>query len=233
MAWSHDVVRLQEVDLERIKIHAQCAEIRAALEDDEGVLAAKRTLTILQENAAAIRKTQENLEFELGKVQGKASLTQEKLYSGRVTNARELQDLQNEAEALKRRNAELEDQILDVMMTREQADQGAADALASLNKSQSQSASHHQVLQAELDALQTQDQSLQTEREALITALPPAIFETYTYLLNRTANRPVAQLKGRQCGTCGMDVSPSVAQKAHHGEEAYCGGCRRLIVSLD
>lgn len=233
MAWSNDVVRLQEIDLERIGISVRCTQINQALADDEGVAQAKAALEQIQQQVNAIRKQQETMEFELNRVQSKAQLTQAKLYSGRITNARELQDLQAESESLKRHDAELEDEILGVMMEREDVEQVAATAQQALSKLQNSSAAHHAALSQELANLQAQDQNLANERKTLVEKLPAAIVDTYLYLQPRTGNRPVTVLKGDQCGVCGMEVSPSDAQKAHHGEEAYCGGCRRLLVSPD
>ncbi len=64
---------------------------------------------------------QSDLNLEQGSVNNEASRTEKRLYSGNVTNPKELADLQQKIEALGRRNAVLEDEILEAMIMIEDA----------------------------------------------------------------------------------------------------------------
>ncbi len=87
-------------------------EIAALLKEDAEVRQARRIADQRREAAAAARRHQGDLEFELGQAQVKRTRTEQNLYSGRIVNSRELQDLQAELESLKRRVGVLEDQVL-------------------------------------------------------------------------------------------------------------------------
>jgi hypothetical protein len=59
---------------------------------------------------------QRGLNLELAGVNDKARRSEQRLYSGNVKNPKELTDLQNEIEALGRRRAALEDEIIEAMI---------------------------------------------------------------------------------------------------------------------
>lgn len=231
MAWSQTLLRLQEVDHELERGARRLAEIAALLQDDAAVVAARREAEVCAAAAQAARRSQQELEFELNRVQTKRRQTEERLYSGRVTNPRELQDMQAESEALKHRIATLEDALLEAMLTREEADEGASAAQAVLQAAEERSAQQHSALSAELQALRESQTALKAEREALCASLSPKLLDTYTYLRGRTDGIPVAQVRGDVCSICGTELLPPTVRKVRNHEEAYCDSCRRLLVA--
>lgn len=230
MAWTHSVLRLQDVDHELTNIHQRLREIEAQLRDNAELLAAEKAATERAETAQTARKQQQALEHELGQVQIKRDLTEQNLYSGRITNSRELQDLQAELQSLKRRVSTLEDELLEAMMVREEADAEAQAAAAHLDQLRADSEQAQGTLVAERDRLRAAAAELAEERQTLRNDLPPAILDSYDYLKDRTAGIPVAELKGDTCGICGTIVLRPTRQKVERGQEAYCDSCRRLLV---
>jgi hypothetical protein len=230
MAWTQAIIRLQEVDSTLAENRQRLKEIERLLGESDVVAEAEAVVARRRKAATEARKAQETLEFELGQVQTKQSRSEHNLYSGRITNARELQDLQAESQSLKRRIAQLEDELLAAMMAREEADAATAAAEAHLTEVRDRMARHHAGLAAEAKTLEAANQALVEERALLVAEIPPSVLDSYAYLQDRTSHVPVAQLKGEICGVCGMVVTKPIQQTVRRGQEAYCNNCGRLLV---
>ena len=74
----------------------------------------------------AARRTHHLIQEEIDTVDRKRISGEKRLYSGTVTNTKELQDLQDEGVALKRRIVALEDRQLEAMIAQEDAETAAA-----------------------------------------------------------------------------------------------------------
>lgn len=233
MAWTNALVELQETDLELQSNQKRLVELARVLKDSSAVLVAQQRLDAANNEAKLARQKQETLEFEVGKVQSKLLLDTEKLYSGRITNSRELQDLQAETESLKRHIASLEDKLLEAMMVREEADDQVSEANTAFEDIRAKTTESQQHLSDEQAKLTARNAALTTLQEKLQKQIPASILDTYEYLKSRTGNLPVAQLNGEICSVCGIEVIKPMQQKARHDQEAYCGGCNRLLVVLD
>ena len=230
MAWPQALIRLQEID-QTLKAHrARLVEIERALQDTAALQAAEQEAQTRAEAARTARQAQETLEFELSQVQVKRDLTEKALYGGRITNTRELQDLQAELQALTRRIATLEDRLLEAMLASEEADHAAEQARAAFQTLHSESQARQTALEEERSQLQREIAGLQAEREQTVSIIPPSVLDAYRYLYDRTGGMPVARLSGNVCGVCGVELTSPTRRKAQRGEVAYCDGCGRLLV---
>jgi len=230
MSWTQDVVQLQDVDARIAGIQRRLGEIEAQLAGTAELRDAQVAVDACEQVADEARKAQQDLEFQLNQVQVKRERDEASLYSGRITNSRELQDLQEEVQSLKRRIGTIEDELLEAMMAREEAVEAASAAAARRDEIQRQTETVQENLIAERTRLQADNQKLAEEREYLRGGIPAGIVDSYDYLSKRIRSRPVAVLKGDICGVCGMVVTPQVRQQVGHGQEAYCNNCRRLLV---
>ncbi|MBN2002635.1 MAG: hypothetical protein JXA21_04700 [Anaerolineae bacterium] len=230
MSWQQALIRLQEIDLEFQTINQRLGEIETLLKDQTEIHNAEQAVNTKIKAASNAKKIQEELEFELSKTQNKLQQTERQLYGGSVTNARELQDLQTEAETLRRRIASLENDLLSAMDVQEETDSAVTSAQNHLRDLQSQWEEQHQHLLTEREEQKKRGNVLMEELQGVKKQIPPAILDAYRYLKDRTGGLPVARLKGNMCSRCGVEVSMPTERQANRGEEAYCDGCHRLIV---
>ena len=231
MPWSDALVRFQEIDLELHHLNQRLTEIEATLNDTSALAEAQQNADGTAQAARAARKAQKDVEFELQKTQTEIQQTDQRLYSGSVTNPRQLEDLQAKSQSLRRWVTKLEDDLLEAMVAREEADESDAKASANLKHIATKRAHFEQNLAAERAVLQTRGQTLLQEAENVKAHIPPAILDSYHYLTSRTGGIPVARLQGEVCNMCGIEVLKPTQRKVKNGEEAYCDGCRRLIVA--
>jgi len=230
MSWPQAVIRVQEVDLQLAENRQRLRQVEAQLDDTSELRAARQEADACQEAAHTARKAQQDLEFKLGQVQIQRERAEQNLYSGRITNTRELQDLQSKIQSLKRRISVLEDELLEAMMAHEETRDAAQAAVANRDEIQRRTDLMQSALVAERDRLKTEHETLTAERQNLRSQIPGSVVDSYDYLHKRTGGRPVAVLKGDVCSVCGMVVTMPVRQQVNRGQEAYCNNCRRLLV---
>ena len=231
MAWPQDLVRLQEIDHELEEIKERLGDIMLRLQDNSKVLEAQAMLKQSTQAMEQAQKTQKDIEFKLQQLETKLERNRQRLYGGNVRNPRELADLQAEAKSLRERKAIVEDTLLEAMIAREEAEAAYAAAQETLAGAQTAWEARQQSLTEERDQLQAHRHALQEEREALRAGIPKSALESYEYLWPRTGGTPVSSLRGDICGLCGVKVLRATRIKVEKEEEAYCDGCRRLLVA--
>lgn len=230
MPWTDALIHFQEIDLELQRLNQRLTEIQAVLHDESELAQAQQHTEQSADVARAANKVQKDVEFELQRTQTDLQQTEQRLYSGSVTNPRQLEDLQAKSQSLRRRTAKLEDDLLEAMVAREEADEAATTAAANLQQITARRETLCHSLTAEREELQTRGQTRLKEAQRVKERIPPAILDSYHYLTSRTNGIPVARLNGDICSMCGIEVLKPTQRKVKNGEEAYCDGCRRLLV---
>jgi predicted nucleic acid-binding Zn-ribbon protein len=231
MPWTDALIHFQEIDLELHRLNQRLTEIQAILHDESELSQARQHAEQSALTAHAANKAQKDIEFELQRVQTDLQQTEQRLYGGSVPNPRQLEDLQAKSQSLRRWTAKLEDDLLEAMVAREEADETATTTAANLQLITAQREALCHNLTTEREELQTRGQALLKEAQRVKERIPPAILDSYHYLTSRTGGIPVARLNGDICGMCGVEVLKPTQRKVKNGEEAYCDGCRRLLVA--
>ena len=107
--------RLQSVDQELDEKTKRARQIDERLASDPLVLAGRAELEAEEKLHAQRRSTLRTREMEANSIDLKIKEIEGRLYSGRVSNPKELQDLQRDVASLKKHLSALEDQILEAM----------------------------------------------------------------------------------------------------------------------
>ncbi|MEA3396368.1 MAG: hypothetical protein U9R05_02795 [Chloroflexota bacterium] len=230
MSWTAAVLRLQEVDLELTTVRGRLQEVAAALQDAAALRAARQRAQEKTITADATRKAQKDLEFELDRVETKLQQKETRLYGGAIRNSRELEDLQAKVQSLKRRKSQIEDKLLEAMLTCEEAEAEEQQATAQLQDVEQQWQQKQETLGAERDALQSQIATLEAEVTQHQGELPASVLDSYQYLQPRRGGISVARLQGDVCSVCGIKTTSQRKQSAEAGRETYCDGCSRLLI---
>ncbi|MSW55984.1 MAG: hypothetical protein F2835_04360, partial [Actinobacteria bacterium] len=106
---------------------------RAALvELDRKESALRAEVAEPQAERDGLAREQKRLEDEIATVEGKAAHVEKQLYDGSMTSPKEAQGLQADLESLKRRQASLEDEVIELMEQIEPLDEQLAASVVSL-----------------------------------------------------------------------------------------------------
>jgi predicted nucleic acid-binding Zn-ribbon protein len=192
---------------------------------------AQQAVAESERNVGELRKKLNALELEVGGLAAKLAANQELLYGGRVRNPKELRSLQDEAASLRRRQSELEDDELELMILAEEEEAELAERQARQRQIEANWRQEQGALKIEREQLGAHRNELEQERADLRARISAAQLERYEDLRARTNGSPIAQLKNGICQSCGVGVPTGVVREVERGIGQHdCPVCGRLLL---
>jgi predicted nucleic acid-binding Zn-ribbon protein len=174
---------------------------------------------------------QSRLEAEMATLDGKIEREESRLYSGAVSNPRELTALRAEVDMLKRRRSELENSLLETMVQRD----GLKDTLQSLETERSGVAERTDTQAAEVKTLTGGiDAELKehvSSRGEHIAVLPDDLVALYEKIRDSKHGVGAAALVDGTCEGCHTKLPAKEVERlrAERGLQR-CENCRRILI---
>jgi len=213
------LLQLQERDLVADQLRHRKATLpeRAALTERKAAISAlDAERADVAARLADTERVQKRLEDEVASVAAKRDAENTRLYSGSITSPRELQALQEEIDALARRQRELEDGLLEVMETAEPlaADVVSLDArrvalAGEVDSLGAAIAEAERVIDGELA-------EVASDRDGIAADLSTELLATYDKLRARLGGVAVARLEGTQCLGCHLSLPATEVDAIRH-----------------
>jgi predicted nucleic acid-binding Zn-ribbon protein len=230
MSRPQNLYRLQKIDSQIDQLQARLNEIEDLLSDD----AKLRKVDLLAKKAekkleAALRE-QTQAETKVKDQRVKIEQTESTLYSGSIQNPKELQDIQNEVEALKRFLDVLEERQLEAMIACDEAAEKNQEAQGILQKYRALAEQQHAGLKGERTKLQEETSNLSKKRKTAAEAITDDDLALYNRLRKQRAGVAVAKVRDRACGACGSTLTASLHQTARSPSQVtFCDSCSRIL----
>jgi predicted nucleic acid-binding Zn-ribbon protein len=222
--------RLQQIDLTIDQASARMAAVDAELSEHSKLKAAQDEASRTEAASRQVSQAARAAEDAVASQRGKVDETEKKLYGGSVHSPKELQELQAEAEALRRHLATLEDLQLDEMMELEQAEKAADAARARLELAQADSSGRDQNLNKERERLAAMLGQRSEEREAAADGVSQEDMLLYQNLRRNSGGLAVAEMLDGTCGACGLTLAASARQEVRSGLGLIrCQQCGRIL----
>lgn len=230
MSASLGLYRLQQVDRQMDRAHAQLESIRKTLENDAELKSALARLEKAQADNHRALNEMKNAEAEVDAQKIKIEQTDSSLYGGNVKNPKELQDLQKEIVSLKKHLTTLEERQLESMFKAESAETELRDAKIALEVIQARLGNEHNKLIEEQSSLTKQLGSLAEEREAILAPIETILLQTYEDLRRQKRGLAVTEVEDGACASCGTTINAAFQQNARSQKQlAYCPSCGRIL----
>ena len=187
-----------------------------------------------RERRHEVERAQKAVEDEIGLLGDKRAGVEAQMYGGSSSNAKELQALQDEINAIDRRRARLEDDVLERMLELEPLD-------AALNQTSQQRAGLDReaveltarVVEAET-AIDADLVELEQRRAPLVDVVPADLLARYEKLRSRLQGVAIARLEGTKCTGCHLALPAAeveaVRRQARDQGIGECPECDRLLV---
>jgi uncharacterized protein len=230
MSQVQQLYRLQQYDTEISQKKRRLGEVVHLQRETEALIAARKRFALASEIVTKWTTTQTDLNLELGSVNDKARRSEKRLYSGQVTNPKELEDLQHEVEALGRRREVLEDEVLEAMIMLEDAQAELNNAKKSLSEIEATWEKSQASLKAEQNELAVELHKLMAEREAQKDRIDAKALDQYESIRARKNGLAVVPFINNACTGCHVTVSANMALQVQRGERVTCNGCGRILV---
>jgi uncharacterized protein len=203
----------------------------AQLEDD--VRAVDGQLADAQRRRDELGRSQQRLEDEIASLTERANQAEKQLYSGSVTNPRELQALQDDVASIRRRIGQLEDDELEIMELVEPVDAERAQLTGERERLDAEGARLRTALGAAESELAAELAVVQAERDTAAADVPDELWPEYDKLRARLGGVGIARLVGSTCQGCHLAL-PAVEvdriRKLPPDEAVHCEECGRLLV---
>jgi predicted nucleic acid-binding Zn-ribbon protein len=226
-----DLYALQEIDLALDRALARLEAIEEGVKESEELLAARAEKEEKEAALAALRRQQQEAEWAVDEVRTKAAEVETKLYSGRVTNAKELADLDADLRSLRNTASRREDVLLGVMEQVEQAEAEVRAAADRYQEIESEWARNREELLREKQELEPEVARLRKEREGRAAGIDRAALNLYELLRSRRGGQAVARVERGMCQGCRITLPTTVLTRARSGAGlVQCVSCERILL---
>lgn len=172
------------------------------------------------------------LESEIDAVRKREDRDRGLLNSGAVSDSKQLEELQHELGTLERRQASLEDDLLEVMERREQLDADRAREQAAIDGMEGDLASARQARDEALAEMEQTRGERGARRAELVAGLDDALIALYERQ-RAVAGIGAGRLQGRRCGACRIELDRGELARiaaASDDEVLRCSECQAILV---
>lgn len=224
-----ELVVLQEVDLRLDEYKKDLSQLDELLGDPPWRPALETELEVQADLLQTGTRTRQAAEVAADGTREKIKGEETKLYSGSITDARELQALQEEIFALRRQLKGEEEALLEAMAPEEQAQAATAYVTQLLEGSVAAWETRRAELQSRHDAVSTAAAAVQAEvddQRALIEAEELAVYDEHRTRWPVVIAKSVSGV----CGSCRLALPTTVLTRARRGTEViYCPACGCIV----
>ena len=231
MTVASDLFALQETDLALDAAIARLEEIESQLGESEELTSARNWLEAASENVRRLKSIQSDLEFEADDARAKVGTVEARLYSGEVTDSRELSDLDADLKSLKNNLQTREDSLLASIELTEEGEAVSAQAQSILSGVEARWQADQSHLLAEKADLEPEIERLRAIREEQSGGADRAALSLYDILRQRRDGSAVATVERGMCRGCRITLPRNIIQKARDpGALVQCVSCERILV---
>jgi len=228
MSVANQLYQLQELDLALESNEQALSRITSQLGESQAVARVQTRLTLEHQRLEELRRQQRSTEWEIDDLSNKISAAEQKLYSGRIGNPKELADLQHEAETLKARRSQLEDKALAIMEQVELATASVASKSSELKTLEAEWHNQQQQLSTEIEQLKTILSELDHKRQLLLAKIDPQAVEFYSELRKQKGTAMARVEQGICCG-CRISLPTTDLQRVRSDSLVRCSSCGRIL----
>ncbi|HKV19085.1 MAG TPA: zinc ribbon domain-containing protein [Mycobacterium sp.] len=160
---------------------------------------------------ASLRLALDDLDAQIAKFESEIEAVREredrdrKMLEGGAINAKQLGDLQHELETLERRQASLEDSLLEVMERREELQAQQLEQLGRIDTLESELADAQRARDDALAAIEQSRHQTASRRDELTAGLDSDLVALYERQRSR-GGAGAGRLQGRRCGACRIEI---------------------------
>lgn len=184
---------------------------------------------------ADLQRKQRRLEDEISSLEARAKSEDARLYSGKVSAPRELQAIQDELAAMRRRIGMLEDDLLEVLEAAEPLEGEVARRSEEQAAAESEAARLRLAVAAAEADIDRRLAEAEASRAAPASRVSAELLTTYEGLRKKLGGVGVARLEGNRCTGCHLSLpamEAEAARRAPSGAIVRHEECGRILVAL-
>lgn len=232
MAKLQELYRLQQLDREISRLEEEL-DSRDLLAEQEKVkikiAELKDKLAANKEKEKELNKKLKNKEFDDSRLETQLNEYQEQLYDGE-NNAKELEQLQEKINEIKKQQSQLEDEILDLMIELEEVEANQAGIKQNLKDYQSKLDKLQENYKEEQSELSIKLEEVKKKKESLSGVIGDDLIAEYQKLKEKKHGLAVVELKDGYCMGCRVSLPAKLTENVRRGNEIFkCERCGRIL----
>ena len=228
MSVASRLYQLQETDSHLREKLRFLKDAVARLEHNEELSLAAAELATQQDGLEQARKQQRQLDWEVDDLTAKILAVNGKLYGGSVQNPKELMNLEQDVQGLKRHLKVREEVLLDAMGVAESSEAGVGSLRKQVEELTAPWERERESLRVQKDDAELEIERLTQLRNLIRSEIGPDSTGLYDQL-SRSKGAAVVKVELGRCTGCNLTIPTGQWQKARAGEVVGCGSCRRIL----
>ncbi len=222
--------QIQQLDLELERLTAEQQALIRSLQEDKVLNKARAEYQSAQQQLKAGLQAQKEAEWALDELNNRLRALDERLYSGLITNPKELNAVQQEAQHLRAQQNRQEEMTLEMM--------DVADSLSVITQQKSETLQHieqewqenNAAQLARRDRLESKREELQEKRAKYAGTIDVELLKRYETLKRSKQGRAISRVEQSSCQWCRVILTPSELQRVRASQELQsCSNCGRIL----
>jgi predicted nucleic acid-binding Zn-ribbon protein len=219
---------LQQIDLDIQKEQDTLDDIKRNLTENEPLVQARAEIQAEKMHLGETEKQQRDLEYEIEDLRGSMKQINDKLYSGKEKNPKELVSLEKELDIFKTKLRQKEDNLLDLMAEMESLQDKIKINGDKLKKLEEEWQQKHKELTERQSEVENRLSALHEARTAMASDIAGKALELYEVIRSRKGQAVVKIEQGR-CQGCRLNLAVNELQRARAGDLIQCSSCGRIL----
>ncbi len=222
--------QVQQLDLEMDRLTAEQQALTSALQNDGSVKKARAEHTLAQRQLTQGLQAQKDAEATLADLVQRLKHHELRLYSGNVTNPKELASIQQEVQYLRTQQARQEETVLEAMESAETLSADVEHKASALSESERAWETTNAAGIAKREQLEARLQELRTQKNAQATSLDAGLLKRYEGMRKTKQGHVVSKVEQNSCQWCRVILTPSELQRVRISSELQtCSNCGRIL----
>ena len=222
--------QLQQLDLELERLNAEQQAIANSLKGNARLQKLRTEHQVAQQQLQSGLQAQHEAEWTLEDVKRRLSTQEQRLYSGTISNAKELSSLQQEVQRLRSQQSRQEDIALEVMEATETLQETANRKAQALQEAEADWTRESASLHARRDQLDVRKQELLAQRTQQVAKLDLIYITRYDTMRRTKQGRAISKVEQNSCQWCRVILTPSELQRVRISSDLQtCTNCGRIL----
>lgn len=222
--------QIQNIDTAIDNARSRISEIDDEITNNTQISKAETSLELNKQTYIQNSNEFNSINDAIEKKKIKKSQSQSSLYSGKVQNPKELEDLQLEISSLEKAILNLDKSLLEALIKLEASEQNLEIAKENLTSEKSKFATKKSMLLAEKENLSQKIIGLEKKRVPIYDMIDTSNKSLYASLRTNKRGLAVSKLSEGGCGACGANFTASQQQNARSSLKFFiCPNCGRIV----
>lgn len=222
--------QLQQLDLELERLIAEQQAVANSLQGNVTLQKLRKEQNLAQQQLNASLQAQKEAEWTLEELDNRLKMQEQRLYSGMVTNPKELHALQQEVLHLRTQQSHQEEVALEMMEAADTLKEQLDRKTEALRDAEEAWGKENATLVARRSSLETKRQELEIQRAKIAAAIDPQLLSRYDTMRRSKQGRAISKVEQSSCQWCRVILTASELQRVRTSTELQtCSNCGRIL----